>query len=390
MAPAPQYDVVIVGGGPGGLHAGRCLAREGFHVALFEEHRDIGSPVHCTGVLADEAFSEFDVPRESVLNELHTARFYSPSGQSIEYTTQRVEAIVIDRRQFDHVLGEQAVAAGLEVHRGHRVSDLQTGPGGVRLTLAGGPDVRGRVAVLACGANYKFQQRLGMGLPHVFLQTAQLELPCERLGDVELHFGGDIAPKGFAWAVPVRRARPHVRVGVMANCGAIRHFHQMLWRLSTRWGVRPDPSLQPRQKLLPLASIGRTYAERVIAIGDAAGLVKPTTGGGIYYSMLSADLASEVLAELLRADDLGIEALAAYESRWRKRLAPELSAQLSLRQLAQKLTDAEIEGLFDLARTNGVMPIVRSTARFNQHRGLILALFKHPPARRLLFRRLVG
>ena len=59
-----------------------------------------------------------------------------------------------------------------------------------------------------------------------------------------------------------------------------------------------------------------------------------------------------------------------------------------MRMLAQRLTDAEIDALFELARTDGIMPIVRRTAQFNRHRNLIIALFKHPPARRVLFRRL--
>jgi hypothetical protein len=58
--------------------------------------------------------------------------------------------------------------------------------------------------------------------------------------------------------------------------------------------------------------------------------------------------------------------------------------------LANRLADDEIENLFELARTDGIMPIVRRTAKFNRHRDLILSLFKHPPARRVLFRRLTG
>ena len=127
----------------------------------------------------------------------------------------------------------------------------------------------------------------------------------------------------------------------------------------------------------------------MIALGDAAGLVKPTTGGGIYYSLVSAALAAQTLEELLPRDELDAESLATYERRWRKRLGSELRWQLLLRRIAQRLGDADIDALFELARTDGIMPLVRRTAAFNHHREFITALFKHPPARRLLLRAVV-
>jgi flavin-dependent dehydrogenase len=128
----------------------------------------------------------------------------------------------------------------------------------------------------------------------------------------------------------------------------------------------------------------------VLALGDAAGLVKPTTGGGIYYSLLSAALAAETLIETLPGDDLQAASLAVYERRWRKRLGSELRWQLLLRRFAHRLGDEDIEALFELARTDGIMPLVRRTAAFNHHREFITALFKHPPARRLLLRAVVA
>jgi digeranylgeranylglycerophospholipid reductase len=115
--PAMQ-DVVIVGGGPAGLHAAARLAASGLRITLLEEHPTVGEPVHCTGVLAAEAFSEFKLSRRALLNELTTARFWSPTGKEVSYSSGKVEAVVIDRRVFDQDLLETALRAGASVLRG--------------------------------------------------------------------------------------------------------------------------------------------------------------------------------------------------------------------------------------------------------------------------------
>jgi flavin-dependent dehydrogenase len=190
-------------------------------------------------------------------------------------------------------LGRRAEAAGAAIVRGHRVTGIEPITNGLAITLASGETHRARAVVLACGANYTFQRRLGLGMPSTFLQSAQLELPADRLGDVEIHFGSEIAPKGFAWAVPVRRAHGNfARIGVMAEGDAGLYFSRMLARVRERWGVALPDALAPRRRMLPLASVKRTYADRVLAVGDAAGLVKPTTGGGIYYSVVSGEIAA--------------------------------------------------------------------------------------------------
>jgi digeranylgeranylglycerophospholipid reductase len=261
---------------------------------------------------------------------------------------------------------------------------------GVTARCADGTEVRAQVAVLATGGRYGLHRRLGLAVPDVYLHTAQRELPAECPGEVELHFGRDVAPGGFAWAVPVWRGeRSFVRIGVMAERDAPQFFRRMVTRLAHRWGVDPAVEGPPRQRILPLSALPRTYADRVVAVGDAAGLVKPTTGGGIFYSLLSGRLAADTIDRALETGSVTARQLGAYQREWQRRLKPELDSQLSFRRLAQRLSDDEIEHLFELARTDGVMPIVRRAAEFNRHRRLIVALLRHQPARQLLFRSLV-
>jgi digeranylgeranylglycerophospholipid reductase len=386
-----MIDVAIVGGGPGGLAAARNLAAAGWAVTVFEEHQQIGLPVHCTGVLAEDVIAQLNLPAEAVLNPLSTVRFVAPAGHSFEYTTATTEAVVIDRAAFDAALSRRAELAGASVIRGRRVIAVDVEAGAARLTFADHEPVRTRSVILACGANYVFQKRLGLGMPSTFLQSAQLELPAERLGDVEIHFGSEIAPKGFAWAVPVRRSYgTFARVGVMAASDPAAYFSRMLARVRDRWGVALPDAAAPRRRMLPLGSVKRTFAERVLAVGDAAGLVKPTTGGGIYYSVVSGEIAAEVLGSRLAVDDLSANAMREYEHRWRSRFQSEFTAQLALRFVAQRMRDADIDALFSLATTDGILPLVRQTARFNRHRDFILALLRHQPARRALFGRLAS
>lgn len=386
-----MIDVAIIGGGPGGLSAARRLAADGWAVTVFEEHDRIGTPVHCTGVLADDVIASMNLPAEAVLNPLSTVRFVAPAGHSFDYTTATTEAVVIDRAVFDVALSTRAEAAGASVRRGVRVIAIEPRSDGVTVTLADDTSVRARAVILACGASYGFQKKLGLGMPSTFLSSAQLELPAERCGDVEIHFGSEIAPKGFAWAVPVRRATgTFVRVGVMANGDAAVYFSRMLARVRERWGVSVSETMTPGRRMLPLASVKRTFADRVLAVGDAAGLVKPTTGGGIYYSVVSGDIAASVLDARLADDDLSAAALREYEQRWRARFQSEFTAQLALRFVAQRMRDADIDALFTLATTDGILPLVRETARFNRHRDFILALLRHQPARRALFGRLAS
>ena len=256
--------------------------------------------------------------------------------------------------------------------------------------LVGETWVSARLLVLACGANYAFQRRFGLGLPRGYLHTAQRELVARRPGDVELHFGHDIARGGFAWAVPiVRDSGTYVRVGVMTSRDPVGGYARMLARVAGPWGIENGHE-PPRQKILPLGAIDRTYGDRTLIVGDAAGLVKPTTGGGIHYSILSARLASEVGAAALAGDRLDAETLASYERAWREQLGEEFTEQRSLRDLVTRLSDREIDGFFELARTDGIMPIVRRTVQFNQHRHLIRALLRHPPARKILLRSMLG
>lgn len=380
-------DVIVIGGGPAGLHCARCLGSQGFDVDVLEEHLSAGEPVHCTGIVAPEIFREFSIPPSAILNELRTVEVHSPGGRAIRYRTDRVEAIVVDRSAFDRNLRDLACESGVQMRPGVRALGIEASETGIAVRCADGGTFRARACVLATGSCYAINSELGLGFPPLYLSCVQVELPSSRPGNVEIHLGSEVAPKGFAWAVPVQRNEvSFARIGVMCEGNAETYFNKFLPRLES-WAVQAGEGLSLRSRLLPLAPIPKTYGNRFLVVGDAAGFVKPTTGGGVFYGMVSAGIAAGLLADALRRDRLGESDLCAYEDLWKERLMEEIEAQLTLRLLMQKLTDDELESIFDLWMTDGLMPLIRKTVSFNHHRTVIAALTRYPAMRKILFRK---
>jgi geranylgeranyl reductase family protein len=385
------YDVLVVGGGPAGLYAADRLARAGRSVALFEEHPQIGLPVHCTGLLASEAFARFALPREAVLVEHRATRFRSSSRDELSYSVTPPETVVVDRSRFDQGLAAQALAAGARLFAGARVVRIQRHRGGVAIRLAGtGPTpqvVRGKLLILATGATYYLHKELDLDLPGRFVQTAQVEADFVEATEVEVYFGNSIAPGSFAWIVPfTRHDRCRARIGLMSDKDAERHLLRFLQSPSVAPRLQGDEPERFRRRPIPLAPLARTFSERVLVVGDAAGLTKPTTGGGIYYSLLSAELAATVAHQALEARDFSARFLSQYQQAWQGRLGGELRWGSWFRRHAERLTDAQIGEAFQLAAGVTLDRLIRERASFNWHSGLIQALAKDRQVRSFLLR----
>lgn len=379
-----MHDVLVVGAGPAGLSAAADLARAGHDVIVLEEHEEVGRPVHCTGVLGYQAFDELDLPRETILTITGSASFRHNDGAPVFVATDRVLAAVIDRAAFDAALAVRARQGGAVVRTGARVERLDVGPSGVQATVRGdGAPIGARVCVLACGAHYRFNRELGLGVPRAFVQTAQAEVPFPARTHIDVRLGRQIAPGGFAWSVPFHRGDlSYARLGLFCDSQAVRRFGAFAAQVAVEVGIETPCLVPPRPKMLPLGPVRRTVANRVVAVGDAAGMVKPTTGGGIYYGVLSGRLAAEILDGALRRNALDQRALQPYEERWRARLGPEIRTGLAFRALASRIGDRGISALIELARVDGLVPLLIEAADFNWHRRAALALLRHPAFRR--------
>jgi digeranylgeranylglycerophospholipid reductase len=383
-------EIVVVGAGPAGCWTARRLAERGRDVALLDENEGPRTDVVCTGIVGREAFERFPLPQEAVTDVVRKAFFFSPSGQAVPYEPSRPLARVVDRRRFDAALGRGAASAGATLLRGHAARAVRREDGRVLVTCRtpSGERVLGaRALVVATGHQRWLHADAGLGAPRRYVHGVHADLPFGPLEGAELYFGNGIAPGFFAWAVPFGRGM--ARMGVLAPQGARRYFLDFLARPAIRRRLGPrvvaaleggpgDPDAawlasRLRSRGIVQGPVSPSYADRVLAVGEAAGQVKTTTAGGIYYGMLGADLAAGALDRALASDRLDAASLAGYEEAWRSRLGPEIDLGLRLQEAVRGLEDQQIERVFG-ALQNGVGRAVRRVVRFDWHRGALRVL----------------
>jgi digeranylgeranylglycerophospholipid reductase len=388
MEASMMLDVIVVGAGPAGLHTALRLSEEGLAVLALEEHPQIGVPTHCTGIVSSETNQLYKIPEEVVLSRPASCRVVSPGGQVAGLEDPGEEIAVLDRAGFDQALAASVLEAGGVVRTGCRVDHVRNGDRFIEVWTDQGERLRARALVLGCGVTFRFHRLLGSRLPSPILHTAQAEVIASPADALEVHVGRKVAPEGFAWLVPFRRGdAPYLKAGVLLRGDASAYLDTFLTRpaIASRLQDRPSEAVR---RLLPLAPVSRSYADRIVAVGDAAGLTKPVSGGGIFYSLLSAQFAADTLIEALAADDLSAQRLSQYEVRWRERLMPEIRISRWFRDRLAGLTDREWDNFVAALASDDVQSVIKRNSRFNWHSSLILSMLQRPGIRSILFRSL--
>ena len=375
-----------MGAGPAGSYVAYELASLGHDVAVFEEKSASGLNACCTGIISTECFHSLGLGTDVMLTELNSAKFFSPSGRCLKLQTEKIQAYVVDRPLLDETLVSKAQSKGAQYFCSSHVSDVISAGDSMQVEIlcSGTREIfSGRVVVLANGFRPRLPQKLGMGKIRNFLVGAQAEVEAGDVEEFEVHFGQKIAPGAFAWVVPTSTNK--VYVGLLATAQARLYLQEFLNSLFRQGRITRRES-EIRQKAVPVGTLARSYGDRVLAIGDAAGQVKPTTGGGIYFGHVGAKIAAQVLDEALTRDNLTAGQLSRYQKLWKEKMGKELSRGHWARWAYAKLSDRQIDGIFDMFDSDGVAEALLNSGNFSfdWHSKLILAVLRQSPAYPLL------
>ncbi len=369
-----SYDVIVVGAGPAGSYTAYGLSSRGLKVAVLEQKEAPGIDICCTGIVSPECFDSFGVDPEVVSNKASTAKLFSPSGKSLRVEKKGIQAYIVDRASFDRAIAAKAMAEGADYFFSLPAMEVNIDNGGVEVET---PRLafKARVVIIAAGFKPKLTEKLGLGSIDHFAIGAQTMVEVQDVEEIEIYFSQEIAPGFFGWLVPISNGK--ALAGVLAASHAKFYLEKLLASPFCRGKVvRQEAGM--RQRAIPMEILPRTYGDRLLVVGDAAGQVKPTTGGGIYFGHLGSEVAVEVLSEAFDNGSLEATQLSHYQKRWKAKMGSEIRRSYIARRLYQKLSDGQIDRMFDIASSHNIVGALLDspTFSFDWHGNFILAVIK--------------
>jgi geranylgeranyl reductase family protein len=370
------YDIAVIGGGSVGSRIACQLAGAGHKLVVLEQKERLRGKVCCTGIVSQECVRAFAVEDNLILREVASATLFSPSGKSLRLERPDTKACILNRPAFDTAVARRAQDKGAEYVFSSPAKNLEIGSERVKIeTLKQGETTsfEARAVVIASGFNSRLVEELKLGTINHFFVGAQAEVDTDHLDEMEVYFGEEIAPGFFGWLVPTSPSK--ARVGLLARHRPGHYLKKLLSSLAAQ-GKIASAEVEPSYGRVPVRPLVRTYSERLLVVGTAAGQVKPTTGGGIYYGLLCADIAASNLHQALATDNLSARGLASYERAWHKKLGAELKKGYRVRKFYEHLSDPQIDRLFDTIDAEGMAEVLLkdSNVSFDWHSGGLLRI----------------
>lgn len=373
-----KADVVVVGAGPAGSIAAKTLAEKGVSVICLDRKQEIGPPKRCAEGLTKETLDKLGIKPHPAwaVNLIEGFIVHSPKGKNIELTLPAHPGYVLERKIFEKYLAAAAINAGAKyMVKAHAESVIKKDGkvAGVLVNHMGDEKkIEAKIVIAADGVDSKIARSAGMKTTnkmtdyHSGFQYELAGLTCEE-DRLHFFFGDSIAPKGYAWIFPKGNSLGNVGLGIMGSLskdgGRARDYLDAFIENHPDFFKNTSP-VEVNAGGIPVSGgLKELTSDGIMVVGDAAHHVHPITGGGMTFGMLGAQLAAEVAAEAIKANDYSRNALSEFDKRWSEKFGGKMEKLYRARRVFERLSEDDLEKLACIFSGEDIMRIANGDVK---------------------------
>jgi len=352
-----KYDVLVIGGGPAGAIAAKTAVEKGLSALIVEKRPAIGAPVRCAEGIGKEALQEFIDPDPRWISaEMTGAGIVAPDGFFMKLESSMAGGkvgYVLDRKFFDRELVWKAAEAGADVAVKSRACAPILEDGvvkGAKIDYCGKvSSVKAQVVIAADGVESKFSKWCGIDttvpvreiMSSVQYVMADIDIDP---GATIFYLGNDVAPEGYLWVFPKGKRTANVGIGISGRKSGEGHRAK---DYLDKFVKKTFPNGKTIEYIPGGVSVCRplecTVADGIVIAGDAARVVDPLTGGGIYNAMYTGKLAAETAADCIGKGDVSKKALMSYDREWRaSKMGKSIERNYHIKEYLIKQSDEKL------------------------------------------------
>ncbi|MED5231201.1 MAG: geranylgeranyl reductase family protein [Candidatus Thermoplasmatota archaeon] len=388
------FDAIVVGAGPIGGYLCKKLNVLGHSVLLLEEHDEIGRPFQCAGLVNPAAMKTIGL-EDSILTTIWGANIHSPRGRRVSIGDPEVpRTFSVCRKIFDEAVVMQSIDSGTEIMLSTKPISAKIENEYVEVNIDGAYGAEAVRCKLLCGADGAHswvRRKFKMGSPTETMIGFQIEVTgySGNEGMLDMYTGSGIAPGFFSWAIPTGET---TRLGTWTKSNLMGGIssEDFMSRLME------DPALNSRFAEcsevgrfcgpVPSGIVRRPMRERVALFGDAAGICKPTTGGGIGPGFKQVDLLVPALSQAIHDNDLSDTRMKSISSKLKEMKRGQRKKRALRDAFLTEMDDIELESIFAVWARPEVTAIINEFGDIENPIPLGIKMLREVPE----FRRLAG
>lgn len=353
-----ETDVLVVGAGPAGSSAAKHAALNGAKVLMVEKKSEIGSPKRCAEGVSKDGLIKLGIEPSSrwVTSEIDGVRLVSPGGIDVWLTKDTVKlpemGYVVERKVFDKFMAMDAARAGADIMIKTLVKGLKKRDDHVMVKaerMGEEIEIKAEIVIGADGPESRVGRWGGLKTavkPKNMESGAQFEMvgvEMENPNALEFYFGS-VAPGGYAWVFPKGDDIANVGLGVISTLTEKSAYEHLLEFVKTCPSTKNATAVELNIGGDPVGGvIKKISTDRILVVGDAAGMVNPLTGGGIISGMEGGLIAGEIAAAAVKEGDTSAKRLSNYDKRCGKEIGDSFNKYMKSKEYLESLSDRELD-----------------------------------------------